>query len=78
VSILYVGAEIPEDASPIVREGIVRRRMALLNGLCVCGATVELPSRRERRAGVTVLHIFHAEGCAAASPELDEYLRGAP
>jgi hypothetical protein len=79
---IYVRPEIPEDAAQVVKEGLALRQQALLAGVCACGAVVQLPSREERRAAkragsfVTV-HVFHEDGCAAASPELDAYLRGA-
>lgn len=68
--IAYVLPVVSEDAPVAVREGIARRRLVALNGVCPCGARAVRPSRRERRdaqragraAGVLV---EHEAGCPA-------------
>ncbi len=46
----YVLPVIPEDASPEIREGLARRRLAALTGECPCGADSPELSRQQRRA----------------------------
>jgi hypothetical protein len=66
----YVLPVVPEDAPAAVREGIARRRLVALTGVCPCGARAVLPSRKERRAArragrVAWVLIEHESGCPA-------------
>jgi hypothetical protein len=66
----YVLPVVPEDASTDVREGIARRRVVALTGVCPCGARAVRPSREERRAArragrVAWALIEHESGCPA-------------
>lgn len=61
---------VEEDAAPIVREGIARRRLVALSGKCPCGARLALPGRRAlraaRRAGIVLrVAIEHEPDCPA-------------
>jgi hypothetical protein len=42
--------DTPEGAPHDVREGLTRRRLAALDGVCVCGARLVIGTRAERRA----------------------------
>ena len=70
---------VPENASPALREGIARRRLAMLDGRCPCGAKRDLPNRATRRAMALAtprgsdtwsMEIFHAEDCPASDAQL--------
>lgn len=72
---------IREDAEPVVREGLARRRLTLLTGRCPCGARLHLPNRATRRAmkrdrarggGVWQVDVEHENDCPATDPRLDE------
>jgi hypothetical protein len=79
--VIYAGPHIPESAPAIVREGLVRRRLACTEGGCPCGSRVELPNRAARRAmkrdrGVTwVAAPVHAAGCPAVAAETVAWVR---
>lgn len=40
--LLAVIPDVPDDASPSVKEGLIRQRLALLEGVCPCGAAFVL------------------------------------
>jgi hypothetical protein len=64
---------IPDGAPEAVREGMVRRRLALMNGACVCGARVVLPNRTMRRAAkgaLLQLVCMHKYDCPASNENL--------
>lgn len=42
--------DTPEDAPHDVREGLTRRRLSVLDGVCACGARLVIGTRAERRA----------------------------
>lgn len=76
-SLAYIGPEIPEDAPPIVPEGIARRRMTVLHGQCPCGAVPQWPNRKQRRASkarasarVQIVFATHESDCPAIAPEV--------
>lgn len=76
---LYVGPQVPEAAPPVVREGLVRRRLVALGQPCPCGAVLAVPNRaarREARRAGRALHVNveHEADCAAISPVVDGYL----
>lgn len=75
---LVLAAVVPEDAPPVVREGLARRRLVSLTGSCPCGAVRELnrAARRAARrgAGVAVIPVEHENGCPAISPEVRRWL----
>ncbi len=84
---LYVLPVIPDDASPELREGLARRRIAALTGQCPCGADSPELSRQQRRArqrrrekaqtmAVAARAAFHHEvGCPATDDHLVPLLR---
>jgi len=47
--VAYVLPVASEELPPQLREAVLRRRLAALEGRCPCGATVTLPNRAERR-----------------------------
>lgn len=47
--VAYVLPVVTEELPPQLREAVVRRRLAALEGRCPCGATMTLPNRAERR-----------------------------
>lgn len=76
---LYVLPVASEDMPPEIREGIVRRRLAVLHGRCPCGGRKDL-DRAARRAlarkdNVTVWGFQHADGCPAVDDVLVEAIR---
>jgi hypothetical protein len=66
-----VTPEISESASPIVREGLARRRLVAVTGHCPCGATFTAPDSLIPGT-VTVVPVEHEADCPAISPELDQ------
>lgn len=84
---LYVLPAIPEDATPNLREGLARRRIAALTGECPCGADSPELSRQQRRArqrrrdkaktqAVAARAVFeHEPDCLAANENLIPLLR---
>lgn len=61
---LVISAEIPDDAPPRVKEGMMRRRLVAATGRCPCGATI--PSDVKLVPGtVTVARVEHAATCPA-------------
>lgn len=60
---LYLGPQIPDDASPLLKERIARRRLVAVTGRCPCGATLELPA--DLRPGFRVVRVEHEDGCPA-------------
>jgi hypothetical protein len=76
----YVLADIPDQAPDDVREGLARRRIVAVDGTCPCGATLQLPSRAQRRAAARGGHpcpvrVEHEDDCPAADRHLDAALR---
>lgn len=72
----------PDNAPPVVREGVVRRRLVIIRGECPCGARRALPNReqrrqmaRDRRVATTAwqLTVPHESDC----PAVDEVLMAA-
>lgn len=51
---------IPEDAAPLVREGLGRRRLVMTTGVCPCGARLQLPDPR----------LAHEDDCPAIDATL--------
>lgn len=70
---VYIGPEIAEDAPPVVREGLARRRLTAVNGRCPCGAVIVHP--RVFPVQVTTVAVWHEHGCPAASKKVDQWLR---
>ena len=84
VSTAFVVPVLPDDAPATVREGIARRRLATVSGVCPCGArrpqlNREL-RRRLKREGAQQeyfsVDIQHDDDCAAVSPETVAFIRG--
>lgn len=76
---LYVLPVASEDMPPNIREGITRRRLAVLHGHCPCGGRKDL-NRAARRAHarkdkVTVWGFQHEDGCPAVDDDLVDALR---
>ncbi len=57
----FVIPTIPEDASPALKDAIARRRSALIDGQCSCGARLDLTR------GV----VEHESDCPATDSNLD-------
>lgn len=80
----FVVSALPDDAPAVVREGLVRRRLATTRGECPCGArrpalNRELRRRLQRGEAVGEVHtltIEHEDDCEAIAPETVAYLRG--
>lgn len=75
----FVVPIVPESAPPALREGLVRRRLAVVEGACPCGARRPRLSRQVRRAAArgaglaaAWLTVVHASDC----PGGDEVLIG--
>lgn len=72
----YVGPELREGLTPVVLEGLTRRRLVALGQACPCGARMAVPSRAIRRAArrrgqvVLPVQVEHDENCPAVCPEL--------
>lgn len=71
---------IPADASPALREGLRRRRVAATLGRCPCGAVRPAPTAVQHAAagqGQAHMPIPHKADCAAhddlLGPELDAW-----
>jgi hypothetical protein len=72
---LILVPELREAYPPIVREGLARRRIVAAGGACPCGAVMQLPGRRARRAakraGVALSVIVeHQDDCPAPTERL--------
>jgi hypothetical protein len=80
----FVVPTLPDDASPVVREGIARRRLATINGECPCGAhrpplNRELRRRLKRDGGSPAAYsvdIEHESDCPAIAEETIAFVRG--
>jgi len=61
---MYLIDAIPDDAPPLVREGIARRRIVDLEGACPCGASLVVEP-----GGNGVLHLSctHESDCPAGN-----------
>ena len=78
----WVLADTPDDAPPVVREGVTVRRLAVLHGQCPsCGARLIWGTRRERRhataggrAPAGVPRISHLASCPGNDAVLDAAL----
>jgi hypothetical protein len=67
-NVIFILDAIPDDAPPPVREGIARRRMVTLYGVCPCGATFNtLPAASGR---VRDYWCEHAPDCPAGDDVL--------
>lgn len=65
--------QVPDDAPPNLKEGIVRRNIVNGGGMCPCGAKVTLPSRRQRRKNkgqIMMLAASHTADCVASDEAL--------
>jgi hypothetical protein len=69
-----------DDMPSEIREGIVRRRLAVLHGHCPCvgrkdrNRAARRPLARKRK--LTVWGFEHADGCPAVDDDLVEAIRG--
>ena len=72
---LFVLPTIPDGAPPAVREGLARRRVAILTGRCPCGGRSGLnrAARRARRGKVVNAEFVHEGGCPATDEELRKF-----
>ena len=62
--ILTLTADVPDDASPAVKEGLARRRLVATTGRCPCGAVLTVPDHLEPGA-LTVVAVWHEDDCPA-------------
>lgn len=83
LSTLFVVPVLPDDAPELVREGIARRRLSVINGLCPCGGRRPQLSRAQRReakrrsgADVGSFEVVHEDDCPAISEAVRAHLRG--
>lgn len=77
---LFVVPIIPDDAPDHIREGIARRRLVTLTGICPCGARRPKLSRQQRRAIERgrfhgSLNFVHENDCSASDETLIPALR---
>jgi hypothetical protein len=64
----YIAPAIEPEMPARLRQGIERRALAAITGLCPCGAGLEYqPSRFPRDYRTQTLHLF---GCPAGDPDL--------
>jgi hypothetical protein len=61
---LVVGAEIPDSASPAVKERAARRRLVAVTGRCPCGAVLRMPEQLAPGV-VNIIAVDHQDGCPA-------------
>lgn len=82
---LFVLAAIPDGAPSLVREGLARRRLSMLHGMCPCGGVRRPMNRAARRALARATTpqeaaegpaLAHAPECPAVAREVVAYLRG--
>jgi hypothetical protein len=76
----YLLPLIPDDAPPLVREGIARRRLAALEDRCPCGGGSPLNRAARRRLArtrgqVAHLNFVHEDGCPAVDADLYDAIR---
>lgn len=73
--VAYVLPVVSEGSPAPVREAVVRRRLAALEGRCPCGATVTLPNRERRRRAARegrtlTTTVQHEPDCPASDDRL--------
>lgn len=82
---LFMLPAIADDAPPLVREGLARRRLVMLTGQCPCGANLVMPNRAQRRAAQrrrepVRVAVAHERDCPAVDdvllPALDAWTGG--
>jgi len=80
---LFLVPTIPDDAPGPVREGLARRRLATISGLCPCGARRPKLSRQQlrwiRRKGADIHHlaVLHEPDCMASDDNLATLIQAA-
>jgi hypothetical protein len=72
--ILLIPPAPPDDLPEHLKEGVTRRRLVAITGLCPCGAGFVQP-RRADMGEVTHVPVEHEHGCEATRPDVTEYLR---
>lgn len=78
--VAYVLPVASEELPPQLREAVVRRRLAALEGRCPCGAIVSLPNRRQRRRAARdgrtlTTTVEHEPDCSATDDRLVALVR---
>ena len=74
---LVILTDVPDDAPEAVKEGVARRNIVNLGGVCPCGATMPpKPNRAQRRAGILHLAVVHEDDCPACDDTILEAIRG--
>lgn len=63
-SIVTAVQTVPEDAPPLVREGLVRRRIQAVDGACPCGARMQWATAPEQGV-VNRSLVQHSRDCPA-------------
>jgi hypothetical protein len=83
VDTAFVVPHLPDDAPAVVREGIARRRLAVINGVCPCGARRPRLNRELRRRlkrdgpqEAYAVDIRHEDDCPAVAAEVIAHVRG--
>jgi hypothetical protein len=71
--VVFVLPSIPDNAPPLVREGIARRRLAALEDECPCGG--RSPLNRAISASIDAVDFVHESGCLAVDDILVEAIR---
>jgi len=66
--------DIPDGASPALREGLARRRLVATTGRCPCGAVLELPDLIP--GALTVAAVEHEPNCPATDEAIAEAIEG--
>lgn len=62
--VLVLSAEVDDDATPLEKEGAVRRRLVAITGRCPCGARLKVPANLAP-GSMTVVAVEHEDDCPA-------------
>lgn len=79
-NVVYVLPQIPDGAPKRIREGISRRRLTAITGVCPCGAQMIIPTRDQRvrmalRGQTINLSVAHEDTCPAVDQTLADEIR---
>lgn len=80
--VAYVLPVVSEDLPPQLREAVICRRLAAVEGRCPCGATVTLPNREQRRRAARegrqlTTTVEHEPDCPASDDRITALVRAA-
>jgi hypothetical protein len=83
VNTAFVVPSLPDNASELVREGVARRRISMINAVCPCGgrrAPLNRAMRRRLKRGgaqeFAIADIAHEPDCPAVAPETVAHILG--